>query len=131
MADKVVRQFRRTYEKVKGEPLTEMEKKGGMIIGNKHYTRPERKFENDVMNLLVRGGEIWAVTSTRDKAKGVLIDVFDGQGMYRDAFWLQLPEPVQRSLQSPGQCVLDGEFLWVVERAEDETSSIRKYRVVQ
>ncbi len=61
----------------------------------------------------------------------MLVDVFDGEGVYRDCFWLKLPGPaIRRSLQSPGQCALDGEFLWVVERAEDETFSIKKYRVV-
>jgi hypothetical protein len=130
VANKVVREFRRPYARVKGEPLTEAEKKGGIILNGKHYTRPERKFENDVKNLLVRDGEIWAVTSTRDKAKGLLIDVFDGQGVYRDCFWLNLPEPALASVQSPGQCVLDGEFLWVVERTKDDTFSIKKYRAV-
>jgi hypothetical protein len=128
-ADRVVREFRRTYERVKGAPLTEAEKKGGVIINNKHYTRPERKFENDVKNILTRGGEIWAVTSTADKARGILIDVFDGDGVYRDCFWLKLPEPALGSLWSPGQCALDGEFLWTVERAEDGTYVIKKYRV--
>ena len=129
-ANKVVREFRRSYERVKGRPLTAAERKGGVIINDKHYTRPERKFENDIGNLLVRDGEIWAVTSTRDDGKGILIDVFDGEGVYRDCFWLKLPEPALGSLWSPGQCVLDGEFLWVVERAEDDTFVIRKYRAV-
>jgi len=128
-ADTIIKEFRRPYEKIKGAPLSDAEKRGGVIINGKHYTRPERKFENDVKNLLVRDGEIWAVTSTRDKAKGLLIDVFDGQGVYRDCFWLKLPEPALASAQSPGQCILDGEFLWVVERAEDETFSIKKYRI--
>jgi len=129
-AAKVVREFRRAYERVKGAPLTEAEKKGGIIIDDKHYTRPERKFENDVKNILIRNGEIWAVTSTKDKAKGVLIDVFDGEGVYQDCFWLKLPEPARRSLLEPGQCAFDGESLWVVERAGDETYSVKKYRVV-
>jgi hypothetical protein len=129
-ADKVVKEFRRTYARVKGEPLTETEKKGGVILNGQHYTRPERKLENDVKNVLARDGQIWAVTSTRDKAKGILIDVFDGDGIYRDCFWLKLPEPALGSILSPGQCALDGEFLWVVERAEDETFSIKKYQVV-
>jgi hypothetical protein len=129
-ANKVVREFRRAYTRIKGIPLTDEEKKGGIYINDKHYTRPERKFENDVGNLLVRDGEIWAVTSTRDKDKGVLVDVFDGEGVYRDCFWLRLAETAIRSLRSPGQCALDGEFLWVVERSEDETFAIKKYRVV-
>ncbi|HUT08582.1 MAG TPA: 6-bladed beta-propeller [Candidatus Latescibacteria bacterium] len=128
--DKVVREFRRAYERVKPEPLTEEQKKGGIIIDGKHYTQPEQKFQNDVRNLLARGDEIWAVTSTKDKAKGVLIDVFDGEGVYRDCFWLKLPEAALKSVIFPGSCALDGEFLWVVERSEDETFAIKKYRVV-
>jgi hypothetical protein len=130
-ANKVVREFRRAYERIKGIPLTEAEKKGGILINNKHYTRPERKYENDIKNLLVRDDRIWAVTSTKDKAKGVLIDVFDGDGVYQDCFWLKLPEPALASLLSPGFCALDGEFLWVVERADDDTSSIKKYRAAR
>jgi len=129
-ADKVVREFRRAYERVKPEPLTEAEKKGGIIIDGKHYTQPEQKFQNDVKNILARGDEIWAVTSAKDKAKGVLIDVFDGGGVYRDCFYLKLPEAALKSVLSPGQCALDGDILWVVERSEDETFAIKKYRVV-
>lgn len=128
-ANRVVREFRRIYPRVKGEPLTETEKKGGMFINGKHYTRPERKFENDVKNLLVRDGEIWAVTSTKDEAKGLLIDVFDGEGVYMDCFWLQVPELAQKGVQSPGQCALDGEILWVAEGVLGETYSIKKYRI--
>ncbi len=129
-ADKVVREFRRAYERVKPEPLTEEQKKGGMIIDGKHFGPPELKYQNDVRNLLTRGDEIWAVTSTKDKAKGVLIDVFDGAGVFRDCFWLKLPEAALKSALSPGSCALDGDFLWVVERSEDETFAIKKYRVV-
>jgi hypothetical protein len=129
-ANKVVREFRRSYARIKGEPLTEAEKKSGMMIGNKHYTRPERKFENDVKNLLTRGSEIWAVTSTRDDAKGVFIDVFDGEGVYRDCFWLKDSGLAQSAVQSPGLCALDGELLWVAEGVIGEVYTIKKYRVV-
>jgi hypothetical protein len=128
--DKVVREFRRAYDRVKGAPLTEAEKKSGVMLGDKHYTRPVQKFENDVKNVLARGDEIWAVTSTKDKSKGVLVDVFDAEGVYRDCFWLKLPEAALKSVIYPGSCALDGEFLWVVERSEDETFAIKKYRVV-
>jgi hypothetical protein len=130
-ADAIVREFRRTFPRVKGRPLTAAEKKGGVIINDKHYTRPVRKFENDLKNLLVRDNAIWAVTSTRDGAKGVLIDIFDGEGVYRDCFWLKLPDPALGSILSPGQSALDGEFLWVVERSEDETFAIKKYRIAR
>lgn len=127
--DKVVREFRRAFERVKSEPLTEEQKKGGIIIDGKHYGPPEQKFQNDIRNLLARGDEIWAVTSTKDKAKGVLIDVFDAAGVYRDCFYLKLPEAALASVLSPGYCALDSDILWVVERSEDETVTIKKYRV--
>jgi len=129
-ADKVVREFRRAYERVKPEPLKEEQKKGGVLIGNKPFGPPSLKYQNDVRNLLTRGDEIWAITSAKDKAKGVLIDVFDGEGTFRDGFWLKLPDPALQSFLSPGNCALDGEFLWVVERAEDETYAVKKYHIV-
>jgi hypothetical protein len=128
-ANRVVREFRRRYERAKPEPLTEEQKRGGVLIGNKSFGPPELKYQNDIRNLLARGNEIWAVTSTNDKTKGVLVDVFDGNGIYRDCFWLKLPEPALGSILSPGQCALDDEFLWAVERAADETFSIKKYRI--
>jgi hypothetical protein len=129
-ANRIVREFRRPYVRIKGEPLTEAEKKGGIRINNKHYTRPERKFENDIRNVLTREGEIWAVTSTKDKAKGVLVDVFDGEGSYQDCFFLKLPEADLKNILSPGMCALDGDFLWVVARSEEEgTFTIKKFRV--
>jgi hypothetical protein len=128
-ADRIVREFKRAYDRVKPEPLTEEQKKGGAMIGNKPVRPPEMKYQNDIRNLMARGDAIWAITSTKDAAKGILVDVFDGDGIYRDCFYLKLPEAGIRNLYTPGLCALDGEFLWVVERSEDETYSIKKYRV--
>jgi hypothetical protein len=125
----IVREFRRIYNRVKPEPLTEEQKKGGAMIGGKPFRPPELKYQNDIKNIFAHGDEIWVVTSTTDKAKGFLIDIFDGAGVYRDCFWLKLPEAASKSLLSPGQSALDGEFLWVVEKSEDETYAIKKYRV--
>ncbi|MCX6568527.1 MAG: 6-bladed beta-propeller [Candidatus Aminicenantes bacterium] len=130
VGNKIIREFRRTYKRVKPEPLTEEQKKGSVLIGNKRFGPPELEYQNDVKNILARGDEIWAVTSTKDKTKGVLIDVFDGEGVYRDCFWLKLPEAALKSVLSPGQCALDGDFLWVVERSEGETFAIKKYRIM-
>jgi len=129
VGNKIIREFRRTYKRVKPEPLTDEQKRGGVLIGNKPFGPPEQKYQNDVRNILTRGDEIWAATSTQDKVKGILIDVFDGEGVYRDCFWLKLPEAAIKSILSPGSCTLDGDFLWVVERSEDETFAIKKYRV--
>jgi hypothetical protein len=120
-ANKVVREFRRTYERAKGLPLSEKEKEGGIFINDKHYTRPERKFENDVKNVLTRDGEIWAVTSTKDKARGILIDIFDVEGISRDSFWLKLRAGARR-VSGPRAEAPRREFIWIVRRSEDERS---------
>jgi len=127
--NRIVREFRRAYDRVKPEPLTEEQKKGGPMVGGKPFRPPEMRYQNDIRNLLARGDTIWVITSTKDEAKGALVDVFDGEGVYRDCFWLKLPGLALKSLLTPGRCALDGEFLWAVERAEDEALTIRKYRV--
>lgn len=123
-ADKVIKEFRRAYERVGPD-----EKTGRLTIGGKRYGPSKQRFENDVRNILTRGDEIWAVTSTKDISNGVLIDVFDGEGIYRDCFYLKLPEAALYSILYPDHCTLDGDFLWIVERAEDDTCTIKKYRV--
>jgi hypothetical protein len=127
--NKVVREFRRSYARVKPEPLTKEEKEGGAMIGNKPFRRPALEFQKDISNIVTRDDEIWAITSTKDKTKGILIDVFDGDGVYRDCFFLNLPEAAIGSLLSPGRCAFDGDVLWIVERSEDETFTIKKYRI--
>lgn len=129
-ADKIVREFRRIYERVKPDPPTAIEKIGNIQIGGKRYPRPEQKFQSDVKVILTRGDQIWAVTSTRDNSKGVLIDVFDGKGTFMDSFYLKLPEPALRQLRWSKYCTLDGDFLWIAESDEDDIFTIKKYRVV-
>ena len=123
-ADKIVREFRRSYARVKGEPLTEAEKKGGIILNGKPYSRPELKFENDVKNILTRD----------ERDLGGHVDEGQGQGRPRRCLRRRRRLPGLLLAQAPragpgkrpvavGQCALDGDFLWVVERSEDETFS--------
>jgi hypothetical protein len=126
--DKIVREFRRAYERVRSEPPTAIDLKGH-LIGGKRYRFPGQKFQNDVKTILTRGNEIWAVTSTKDDSKGVLIDIFDERGVYQDCFYLKLPRSALYSMGFPQYCALDGGSLWVVERDDDDLCTIRKYRL--
>jgi len=128
-ADRVTHEFRRAYDRVKAEPLTDEQKKRYINVNGKYYYPPERKYQNDIKNILASNGAIWIVTSAKDKAKGVLLDIFDENGVYRDGFWLELPEPALAGIVAPGRCALGGDSLWIVEKAEDETFTIKKYRV--
>lgn len=129
-ADQVVREFRRAYERVKPDPPTALEKIGNIKIGGKRYPRPEQKFQSDIKVILTRGEQIWVVTSTQDKSKGLLIDVFDSKGTFMDSFYLKLPESALRQLRWHGYCALDGNYLWVAESDdENDVFTIKKYRL--
>ena len=128
VADKVLLVFRRAYERVEPEPPVGIERES-LVIGGKRFLRPEQKFQNDVKVILTRGEEIWALTSTQDKSKGVLVDVFSGEGIFMDSFYLKLPKSALRQLRWPGDCALDGEFLWVAESENDDVCTIKKYRL--
>ena len=69
------------------------------------------------------------MTSTRDKAKGGLINAFDGNGIYQDCFYLQLPEAALDSLVSPSLSTLDGDSLYVSVKTPDETAVAKKYHI--
>ncbi|MHB8094562.1 MAG: hypothetical protein ACYDH0_06430 [Candidatus Aminicenantales bacterium] len=129
-SDKVVREFRRPYERVKAGPRDEG---GGVLFnkpGGKASAPPRPKYRNDILNILVRGDRIWAVTSTRDEKKGILIDVFDADGFYQDAFYLKLPEPALNSLELNLMSEIRGDSLWLIETTEDFSEfTIRKYRI--
>jgi hypothetical protein len=130
--NEIVRVFQRAYKRVKAPPQKIDEKKGWMMIdGKKYFGPPAQKYSNDILNLFVDNGDLWAVTSTTDKNKGILIDVFNFEGKYIDNFHLKLPEKSTLSLGfgRPNTVTVFKGFLYGIERNEDETFSIKKYRI--
>jgi len=125
-SEKIIRSFRRNYNRVK---VPEGRRVGGAIgIGGKTYTTP-RKYLNDVTKLLEFNGLLWAMTSTADKDKGVLIDVYDFEGQYLDNFYLKFPEEIDPILIGYRPMSISGDYLFMVAYNEDNTYSIKKYRV--
>ncbi len=86
----------------------------------KEHGTPKKAFEPDVDELFPVVDGLWVVTSTDDKAKGRLVDVFDREGRFVDSFYLG----AGRSLMA----VKEG-FLFCQEKNEDETITIVKYRI--
>jgi hypothetical protein len=128
-SNKVEREFRRAYTRVPPPLLKPGQNRGSIILNGKTYEAPEQKFANDISNLFVRGGLLWVVTSTIEKKKGVLIDVFDRQGSYRDSFYLNLPESALTAVHSSTMSTLAGNTLLTIEKNEDETFAVKKYRI--
>jgi len=124
--NRVVKSFKRKYKRVK---VPEGKTMGGRImIGDKTYTSP-KKYINDINRFLIFDDLLWVTTSTVDKQKGVLIDVFDVEGRYLDNFYLKFPYELDLISILYRPMELAGAYLYVAERNEDDTLSIKKYSV--
>lgn len=76
-----IRSFKRKYKRIE-HPLYPHEAEF-----NKKYAF-KRPYEADITGLYIFGDQLWVKTSTQDKDKGALYDVYSFDGVYRDAFML-------------------------------------------
>jgi hypothetical protein len=88
----------------------------------KEHGSPRIEFEPDIRELFPVDSGVWVETSTDDKAKGRLIDVFDANGRFVDSFYLG----AGRSLMA-----IQEDTIFCQEKSEDETIRIVKYRIVR
>jgi len=109
-----MRRFSRTYPKV-----PHVEKSWELDFRNK-YGAPKIEYDIDVKNLFPVGDRLWVETSTDDKVRGRLFDVFDKGGRYVDCFFL-----------GPGRTLMavQKSFVFCQEKNADETIAIVKYRI--
>ena len=115
----IVRSFRREYDRVKY-----------------NYKPPKGypdelvpKYHNDLCRLLWRNGRLWAVTSTIDPDKGILIDVFSREGKYLDNFYLPLFKIRTNNPQLYAPMAIHGDFLYILEADEYDLISLVKYEI--
>jgi hypothetical protein len=110
----IIMRIERTYTKV---PHIENDREPDF---RRKYGSPKIEFEADVDELFPVGDRLWVATSTNDRAKGRLIDVFDKDGRFIDSFYLG----AGRSLMA----VREG-AVFCQEKKEDETIAIVKYKI--
>jgi len=113
---KDLRKIRRSYVKV---PHAEKDWEPDY---RRKYGSPKFEFESDISGLFPVGDRLWVTTSTDDKAKGRLIDVFDGEGRFVDSFYLG----AGRSLMAVRE-----DFIFCQEKNEGETITIVKYGIMK
>jgi hypothetical protein len=94
-------------------------------------TRTMPDYDNDVYRVLVHKDRIWALTSTYDPLKGILVDAFDSEGRYADNFWLPLLNIRTRDnfSQRYFPVMIRGDFLYAIEHDPDWNFSIVKYKI--
>ncbi len=123
----IIRTFRRKYERVKvpeGRPVGTR-----LLSGGKTYTAP-RKYLNDISKFLEFDNNLWIMTSSSDKDKGILIDVYNFEGQYIDNFYLKSHEENDPISLRYRPMTISGEHLYLLVRNDDETYSIKKYLIV-
>lgn len=114
---KILRNFKRKYPRMKLKA-----KNGWEEEFHKKYNVPKIKYESDIQDLFITKGLLWVITSTKDKTKGILIDVFNKEGKYVDNFYINL----EGSLMAT-----HGDYIFVKEADEDENFQIVKYKVIE
>ncbi len=87
------------------------------------------KFFNDVQKLIIYQDYLWVLTSTVEKGKGVLVDVFTKEGKYIDNFYLPLPQ-LEKVNDIPRKPIcLYKNFLFTVATDKDDQPVLIKYLI--
>jgi hypothetical protein len=126
-AHQIIRQFRRRYKRIKTPQGKE--KKCGAMVDGKEIILPPQKYLDDIQNLFVFDDQLWMMTSTTDKEKRVLIDVFNSEGQYIDNFYLKFPDNLAHDSYGYKPMIVSGKFIYIIEQNDDGTNTITKYKI--
>ncbi|NIO80092.1 MAG: 6-bladed beta-propeller [Candidatus Aminicenantes bacterium] len=120
---KVIRKFNRKYTSIAFRDERTEEEKKQRTIGS------DPKYFSDIQKVIICGGQLWVLTSTIDREKGILVDVFLKDGNYIDNFYFKLPGVTRiKDLEyKPFTCYQD--FLFTVEEDEEGNKFIVKYKI--
>ncbi|MCU0287208.1 MAG: 6-bladed beta-propeller [Acidobacteria bacterium] len=117
---KIIGQFTREYNPVVYVPK-ESDKKNTEFV--------PREFFPDIEQLAMYKGNLLVLTSTLDEKKGILVDLFNKEGKYLDNFYLPLPKVSRPDAFEKSPFVVWEDFIFLVERDEDENLTIVKYKL--
>ena len=119
---KITGQFTRKYKSV---PYVEPEPEDNSRT-LKGFTK---EFFSDITGIALYKDKIWVFTSTVDKKKGVLVDLFGKDGKYLDNVYLPLPQLERPDTLERRSFTIVDDFLYIMEPDEEETPTIVKYKI--
>ena len=126
-----IREFTRKYKRVKvTEETKEFVLRGGFNIEGKIYNSPIPEFLDDIQSLHVVNGKLLVVTSTVDRQKGVLVDVFNENGQYLDCFYLKFAGKGLHYDLIHAKLAIKKDAAYLIEKDIDENWIISKYPLV-
>ena len=128
--NQVLRALRRKYTRVQALPEEAAGIKSSVLLdGNRPLIAPGRKYRPDIENLLVYKNNILVETSTKKNERGTLFDVFNFEGVFIDSFYLRLSGPATANLKRPEARAIWEDYLYTIEKNEDEGFVIKKYKI--
>lgn len=127
-SNKLICAFRREYKRIRPQDEVKRDRREEWEIGGKRFKIPYPEYLNDIRMLLVHRGRLWMVTSTLNKKKGFLVDVFNRDGEYVDNFYLRLSD--NPSYDSLGEIFVYGDFLYQIRKDEEDLCQIMKYEIL-
>lgn len=86
------------------------------------------EFFNDVRKLYFHNDRLWVLTSTIEKEKGVLVDIFSREGKYMDNFYLPLPQVETVHHLERISLTFHKNHFFTVEKDEEENPVVVKYQ---
>ena len=124
---RIARTFTREYRSVNWRP----DKTGRVETRPNIYTLvPPVDCLNDIQRIFIQGDAIWAMTSTMDEEKGILVDVFNLKGEYCDCFYLPLQHLVKIEGLNQHPLTISGDSLFIVEYDENDMPLVVKYKIL-
>jgi hypothetical protein len=117
----ITHSFRRNYKRVKYDYKPQ--------IKSLIELAPMPKYHNDLCRLLWYKNKLWAVTSTFEKNKGIVVDVFSPEGKYLDNFYLPLFKINRDNIQYYAPMAIHGNFLYTLEPDENDLMTLVKYEI--
>ncbi len=92
-----------------------------------HYESPYPDYMNAIQYIQVVNEKLLVFTSTVEKDKGVLVDVFDAKGVFTDSFFLKISNEEVLNQLNQGWVCANNKAIYALDRDEDNNWVISKY----
>lgn len=113
---RITLRFSRVYPRVK------YNKQGWEDDFRKRTNAPVIEFEEDIKSLFLNKEHLWVRTSTSDKEKGDLFDVFDAKGRFIDSYYLGAGRTLLKAA---------GKILYILEKDKAENYLLIKFKIME
>ena len=91
---------------------------------------PEFEYYHDIGEILLVKDKIWVFTSTLDKEKRRLVDVYDMKGEYVDNFFIEYPKGFNSISLSLESIAVKDDYLYSIDEDNQGYESIAKYKLL-